>query len=338
MSINPNDSPVDLNRNVVPTTNAVPDVLDVPYVLGTDGDGGPTVVPLIMPINVPVVVPVVPAAEDYMQHPLVVASVTQTNIELTKAKEDLEKLQKRLTKASAVNLEPRQANFTLNKSIVKACKARVRDAEIDVKHQLGHICHLEEKIYPKVVSYANVFPAMIKWSKDWSTVKQCKGIGSVTTYGWQHGLVSPSVACLMQGEKEWVELLNPNAAHHKLDQILRIRTSLAKLGMRFLHVSKDFVNKPGGGGNKAILNKRKGKYILQVAINYPAGDERRVDDPDPIRPFLSWDGNVVRDHNVSGVAHEVTDADRKTEDTARAVFRGIYKGCKVTLENVYLIK
>ena len=125
---------------------------------------------------------------------------------------------------------------------------------------------------------------------------------------------------------------------HDPDQFNKLRTFLAKQGITFTRISKDFVNVPGRGRNLSVLNKREGKYVVQVAINYPLGDPRVADDPEPIRPCMSYDGEVLKDWAVTGKHHIVTDEDRVSQATARAVFFGIYKGCRVTVENVYLLE
>ena len=98
------------------------------------------------------------------------------------------------------------------------------------------------------------------------------------------------------------------------------------------------MNLPGRGRNLSVLNQREGKYVVQVAINYLKGDPRLKDDPEPIHPCLSFDGKVLKDYTVTGKFHLVTAEDLVSEHTARAVFFGIYKGCRVTVQNVYLLE
>ena len=86
-----------------------------------------------------------------------------------------------------------------------------------------------------------------------------------------------------------------------------------------------------------LFKERRGRFVVQVALNFLKGDSRLEHDPEPIRPYMSYDGKILRDLMVTNCQHVLTEADRESEETARAVFRGIYKGLKVYVENVYLI-
>ena len=192
-----------------------------------------------------------------------------------------------------------------------------------------------------------------------------KGITSKLERNWMCNRIHYSLACLLDGvhgadEQAWLNFLLtkfPRVEDANVDAavVKNMSIALREKGVIFTRVSTDFVTKPGGGA-AAILKERKGNYVVQVAVNYKAGDPRVKDDPEPERPCLAYNGRELRDHTMALVSvptggtepfrftdhgptfHTLTDADRETTDAARAVFTNLYKGLKVTVENVFLVR
>lgn len=152
-----------------------------------------------------------------------------------------------------------------------------------------------------------------------------------------------SVSCLLDNVN------GQGAAEHKRDLLAvvpvekatdasfaKMTAALADVGIRFDRVSKMFTKKKWGPA-LALLNVREGKFVVQIAVNYPPGDPRLLSDPTPDRHCLAYDGTKLQDNNGRWPVVLVEEADRETPAAARAVFDSFYPGLKVVVQNVYQI-